>query len=137
MDNVAVLGPSRGNSQVEISKTDARMLGVDAPVRQSGDVSGTPGIILSSGSEIVGLEQGVMVAARHIHMTPEDARNFCVADKQLLSIRLNGDRPLILEDVLVRVHPQFRLAMHIDSDEANSAGWNSKVSATIVGRKRV
>lgn len=135
MDNVAVLGPSRGDSQVEISKTDARALGVDVPVRQSGDVAGTPGIILASHTGFVALEQGVIVAARHIHMTPEDAQRLCVADKALVSVRLDTGRPVILEDVLVRVHPQFKLAMHIDSDEGNSCGWTNGVTGTIVSRK--
>ena len=134
MDNVAVLGPSRGASQVEISRTDARILGVDAPVRQSGDIAGTPGIILASQTGIVGLEEGLIVAARHIHMAPDDARRLGVADKDLVSVRLDGERPLILEDVLVRVHESFRLAMHIDPDEGNSSGWNTKVSGIIVAR---
>lgn len=136
IDNVAVLGPSRGSSQIEISKTDARILGVNAPVRQSGDIKDTPGIILASQTGIVGLEEGLIVAARHIHMSPEDARTFCVSDNDMVSVRLEGERPLILEDVLVRVHEQFRLAMHIDPDEGNSSGWNSKVSGRIVCRKQ-
>jgi propanediol utilization protein len=135
MDNVAVLGPSRGSSQVEISKTDARILGVEAPVRQSGDIHGTPGIILASQTGIVGLEEGAIVAARHIHMSPEDARRYCLADRDMVSVRIDGERPLVLEDVLVRVHENFRLAMHIDPDEGNSSGWSSKVSGRIIGKK--
>lgn len=135
MDNVAVLGPSRGRSQVEISKTDARILGLEAPVRQSGDVSGSPGIILTSQTSIVGLQEGVIVASRHIHMTPEDARHLCVADGDMVSVRLESDRPVILEDVLVRVHEQFKLALHIDPDEGNSAGWKNGVTGLIVGKK--
>ena len=123
MDNVAVLGPSRASSQVEISKTDARALGIEAPVRQSGDTTGTPGIILASQSGVVGLEEGVIVASRHIHMSPEDATRLGVADQSKVRVRLDGERPLILEEVLVRVHPQFRLALHIDLDEGNSFGW--------------
>lgn len=134
MDNVAVLGPSRGRSQVEISKTDARILGVDAPVRQSGDTTGTPGIILASQSGIVGLEEGVIIAARHIHMSPADARRLCVSDNDMVSVRLDGDRPLILENVLIRVNDQFSLAMHIDPDEGNSAGWKNGVTGRIVKR---
>lgn len=135
MDNVAVLGPSRGSSQVEISKTDARILGVEAPVRQSGDIDGTPGIILASQTGIVGLEQGVIVAARHIHMSPADARQYCLADRDMVCVRIDGERPLVLEDVLVRVHENFRLAMHIDPDEGNSSGWSSRVSGKIIGKK--
>lgn len=132
MDNVAVLGPSRGSSQVEISKTDGRILGVDAPVRQSGDIAGTPGIILASQTGIVGLPEGVIVAARHIHMSPEDSRRLGVGDQDKVSVELDGDRPLTLQDVLVRVDGSFRLAMHIDPDEGNSAGWNKAVSGRIV-----
>lgn len=135
MDNVAVLGPSRGSSQVEISKTDARVLGIDAPVRQSGDVAGSPGIILASHTGVVGMPEGVIVASRHIHMSPEDAARLHVADHDLVSVRLDGDRPVILEDVLVRVNKNFRLAMHIDSDEGNSSGWHKGVSGRIVARK--
>lgn len=135
MDNVAVLGPSRGRSQVEISRTDARMLGAEAPVRQSGDIGGTPGIILVSQTGIVGLEEGLIIAMRHIHMTPEDARRFCTADGDLVSVRIEGERPLILEDVLVRVHQSFRLALHIDLDEGNGSGWKSGISGRIVARK--
>ena len=134
MDNVAVLGPSRGASQVEISKTDARVLGIETPVRQSGDTAGTPGIILSSQMNIVGLEEGLIVASRHIHMSPEDAAKLCVADKDLVRVRLDGERPIVLEDVLVRVHPQFRLALHIDSDEGNSFGWKPGALGHIVGK---
>lgn len=133
MDNVAVLGPSRASSQVEISRTDARALGIEAPVRQSGDTTGTPGIILASQSGVVGLEEGVIVASRHIHMSPEDAARFGVSDQSKVRVRLDGERPLILEDVLVRVHPQFRLALHIDSDEGNSFGWKPGAVGHLVG----
>lgn len=135
MDNVAVLGPSRGRSQVEISKTDARILGVEAPVRQSGQTQGTPGIILASQTGIVGLEEGLIVAARHIHMSPQDAVRYDVADNDLVCVRLDGERPLILEDVLVRVRENFRLSMHIDPDEGNSSGWKNGVTGTIIGKK--
>lgn len=135
MDNIAVLGPARGSSQVEISRTDARILGVDTPVRQSGDIDGTPGIILASQTGIVGLERGVIVAARHIHMTPDDARRLGVRDNERVCVRVGGERPLVLEDVVVRVHENFRLSMHIDFDEGNSAGWSSAVTGTIIGRK--
>lgn len=136
IDNVAVLGPARKSSQVEISKTDARSLGIDAPVRQSGDVEGTPGVILASETNVVALEKGLIVASRHIHMTPEDARRLCVADKDLVSVRIESERPVILEDVLVRVSPGFKLSMHIDFDEGNGSGWNKTVYGVITGRSR-
>jgi len=131
IDNVAVLGPARKSSQVEISKTDARILGTDAPVRESGDTSGTPGIILASADGIVGLEEGLIVAMRHIHMTSEDAKRFNVSDKQRVSVKIDSDRPVILENVIVRVNENFKLAMHIDLDEGNAAGWNKNVTAKI------
>lgn len=134
IDNVAVLGPVRGSSQVEISKTDARSLGTETPVRQSGDVRGTPGIILASQTGIVGLEQGLIVAARHIHMTPQDAKRFGVSDNERVSVRLDGERPVILEDVVVRVSDSSSLAMHIDLDEGNSSGWSASVTGRIIGK---
>ena len=135
MDNVAVLGPARPASQVEISKTDARSLGTEGVVRQSGNTAGTPGIILASRTDFVGLREGVIVAARHIHMTPDDARRFNVTDNDNVCVRINSDRPVVFEDVVVRVSEKFRLAMHIDSDEGNSAGWKPGVSGRITARK--
>lgn len=132
IDNVAVLGPVRPSSQVEVSKTDARILGTDAPVRESGDIDGTPGIILASQDGIVGLEQGLMVARRHIHMTPTDAAIMDVSDKDVVSVRIDSERPVILEDVVVRVNENFALAMHIDLDEGNGSGWNKNVTGKIV-----
>lgn len=134
MDNVAILGPARKNTQVEVSKTDARMLGVNAPVRQSGDTEGSPGIILASDSGVVGLPTGVIVAARHIHMSPEDAAHYGLVDKDRVNVRLNTDRPIIMEDVLVRVNKDYRLAMHIDADEGNGAGWRNGVTGIIMGK---
>jgi len=134
MDNVAILGPSRKASQIEISKTDARTLGIDVPVRQSGDVQGSPGIVLASQTGIVGLEEGVIVAARHIHMPPTDAHRLGLVDNDTVQVRLNTERPVVLEDVRVRVDESFALSMHIDSDEGNSAGWVKGVSGNIIGK---
>lgn len=134
IDNVAILGPTRSKSQVEISKTDARALGVDAPVRQSGDVAGSPGIILASDRGIAGLEEGVIVAGRHIHMSPSDAARFGVSDKDMVNVRLSTERPVVFEDVLVRVSGKFNLAMHIDADEGNGAGWKKGITGVITGK---
>lgn len=131
MDNVAVLGPARPNSQIEISQTDARSLGIDAPVRQSGDTKGTPGIVLASTSGIVGLEEGVIIASRHIHMSLDDATRLGVSDMDKVSVHIDTERPITLNDVLIRVNKDFRLAMHIDPDEGNSAGWNKSISGRI------
>ena len=132
MDNVAVLGPARDQSQVEISLTDARTLGVQAPIRQSGDIAGTPGIILASQNNIIGLDQGVIVAGRHIHMSPEDARRFGVTDGQMVCVNMDGQRPAVFRDVLVRVNPNFRLALHIDADECNSTGCSRNSRGLII-----
>lgn len=132
IDNVAVLGPPRKNTQVELSLTDARILGLKVPVRQSGDIAKTPGLILSAGGKVVTMAEGVIVAARHIHMSPADALRFNVHDGQLVCVRMEGLRPAIFKDVLVRVHDDFRLAMHIDFDEANGCGCDSSSRCTII-----
>ena len=133
IDNVAVLGPARPKSQVELSLTDARILGIKAPVRQSGDVAGTPGIVLTSGNGLAGLQEGVIVAARHIHMSPADAARFGVSDKQKVQVYMDGERPAVFKDVLCRVHKDFNLAMHIDFDESNSCGLGRNARGKIVG----
>ena len=132
MDQVAVLGPSRSDSQVEISLTDARSLGLDGAIRQSGDTAGTPGLILSSGKAFAALPQGVIVAGRHIHMGPEDAQRLQVKDRDRVCVSVESARPAIFRDVLVRVHPDFRLALHIDADEANGCGWTKDTVCRIV-----
>ncbi len=133
IDNVAVLGPARPKSQVELSLTDARILGIKAPVRQSGDVAGTPGIVLTSGTGLAGLAEGVIVAARHIHMSPADAVKYGVSDNQKVDVHMDGSRPAVFKDVIVRVHKNFSLAMHIDFDEANSCGLGKNARGKIVG----
>ncbi len=121
--NVAVLGPERKAGQVEISLTDARSLGVEAPVRLSGDVKNSPGILLRGEKGCVTLPEGVIAAQRHIHLTPEDAAKFRVKDKQTVKLRTYTSRPLIFEDVAVRVSPDFASYAHLDYDEANSCGF--------------
>ena len=118
--NVAVLGPERKEAQVEISLTDARSLGIDAPVRLSGDVKNTPGAELAGSQGRVTLSQGVIAAQRHIHLPPEAAGRFGVRDKQVVRLRTFTDRPVVFGDVVVRVKESFALAMHIDFDEANA-----------------
>ena len=122
-ENVAVLGPERKKAQVEISLTDGRTLGVEAPVRLSGDVSGTPGVTLIGPAGTVTLNQGVIAAQRHIHLTPEDARNFGVKDKQVVKLQTFTARPVIFQDVAVRVSPEFASYVHLDYDEANACGF--------------
>ena len=121
--NVAVLGPERKEGQVEVSLTDARTLGVEAPVRLSGDVSGSPGITLAGERGQVTLPQGVIDAKRHIHLTPEDAGKFGVADRQTVRLQTYTARPVVFEDVAVRVSPEFASFVHLDYDEANACGF--------------
>ncbi|HLQ39784.1 MAG TPA: ethanolamine utilization phosphate acetyltransferase EutD [Tetragenococcus sp.] len=130
--NVVILGPERKASQVEVSMTDARELGINVPVRESGHIDGTPGIILVNGNRSIKLDQGLIVAKRHIHMTPEDAQKNHVRNGQIVRVKTNTSRPLIFDDVVVRVSDKFATYMHIDYDEANSCGLNKKDRGYIV-----
>lgn len=121
--NVAVLGPERKEAQVEISLTDARTLGVEVPVRLSGDVKGSPGILLRGEKGCIPLTEGVIAAQRHIHLTPEDAKKFGVQDKQVVKLQTYTARPVLFEDVAVRVSPDFASYVHLDYDEANACGF--------------
>ena len=123
--NVAVLGPERKAGQVELSMTDARALGITAPVRQSGNIENTPGVTLKGAMGEVKLSQGVIVAKRHIHMTPDDAKKMGVADKQIVKLQTYTSRPLIFDDVVVRVSPDFQTYVHLDYDEANACGFQA------------
>jgi propanediol utilization protein len=123
LENVAVLGPERKGAQVEVSLTDARHLGVDAPVRLSGDVKSSPGILLRGENGCVTLSEGVIAAQRHIHLTPEDAKKFGVQDQQIVKLRTYTARPVVFEDVAVRVSPDFASYVHLDYDEANACGF--------------
>ena len=122
-ENVAVLGPERQEAQVEISRTDSRVLGIDPPVRPSGRVENSPGVILEGPCGQVQLEQGVIIAQRHIHVHPKDAPRLGVQDKQLVKLKTYTDRPVIFEELLVRVHPGFQTYVHLDYDEANACGF--------------
>ena len=123
--NVAVLGPERPEGQVEVSLTDARTLGIAPPVRLSGDVKNSPGAILEGPMGTVTLQQGVIVAKRHIHMTPKDADAMGVKDRQVVKLQVYTDRPTIFDDVVVRVHPSFQTRVHLDYDEANACGFQT------------
>ncbi len=125
VDTVRVLGPERERTQVEISRTEEFKLGIDAPIRASGDLDGSVGITLEGPVGTVELPEGVICAMRHIHMTPEDAENYGVRDKDIVMVKIEGERELIFGDVLVRVHPSYKLEMHIDTDEANAAELSS------------
>lgn len=130
---VSILGPTRPETQVELSLTDARSIGIKAPVRESGDIKGSGACILRGPCGEVELAEGVIVAKRHIHMTPEDAAVLGVKDTQIVKVALeNEGRSTIYGDVVVRVSPKYALAMHIDTDEANAAGVPGSCMGTIV-----
>ena len=120
---VAVLGPERGEAQVEISLTDGRTLGNQPPIRLSGKVEGSPGCTLVGNAGKVTLSQGVIAAQRHIHMTPEDAARFQVADRQVVQLQTMTQRPAVFGDTVVRVSPDFQTRVHLDYDEANACGF--------------
>jgi acetate kinase len=121
VERVRILGPARKYTQVEIAMTEQFKLGIHPPIRESGDIADTPGCTLESPSGAVQIDRGVICALRHVHMSPEDALRYGVRDKSFVRVRIAGDRELIFGDVLVRVDPSFKLAMHIDTDEGNAA----------------
>ena len=130
---VSILGPVRPATQVEISLTDARSIGVAAPIRESGDIAGSGACKLVGPAGEVELKEGVIAAKRHIHATPEDAEKLGVQDKDVVSVKIEtGERSLVFGDVVVRVSPKFALAMHIDTDESNAAGCGREVYGEIV-----
>ena len=119
---VSILGPTRPDTQVELSASDARSIGIVAPCRESGDIAGSGACKLVGPKGEVEISEGVIVAKRHIHATPEDAEKYGVCDKQIVDVKVESDgRTLIFGDVVVRVSPSYALAMHIDTDESNAA----------------
>ncbi|RKZ22149.1 propanediol utilization protein [bacterium] len=122
IEKVRILGPLRKRTQVELAKTDAIKLGVDPPVRDSGDLDGTPGITIVGPKGAVTLEEGVIIAKRHIHMTPQDAREFQVQDRDIVRVICGNERKVIFDEVLIRVSENYALDFHLDTDEANAAG---------------
>ncbi len=122
LKGVSILGPVRPATQVELSATDARSIGVGIAIKESGDVAGTPGCKLVGPCGEIEISEGVIVAKRHIHMTPADAEKLGVSDKQIVSVKAeSAERGCVFEDVVVRVSEKFALAMHIDTDESNAA----------------
>ena len=132
VERVRVLGPLRNQSQIEISMTEELKLGVKAPVRASGDIEGSPGITLEGPEATCEISKGVICALRHIHMTPEDALFFGLRDRDSVTVAVSGERTLTFGDVLIRVDPNFRLNMHIDTDEANAAGIRTGMAGHLV-----
>jgi acetate kinase len=126
IERVRILGPARKYTQVEIAMTEQFKLGIHPPIRESGDIADTPGCTLESPTGSVPIDRGVICALRHVHMSPEDALRYGVRDKSFVRVRISGDRELVFGDVLIRVDPSFKLAMHIDTDEANAANIGAK-----------
>jgi putative phosphotransacetylase len=129
---VRILGPARKATQLEVSRTDSFALGVKAPVRESGDIAGSAGITIKGPAGEITIEEGVIIAARHIHFHTSDADKWGITDKQKLRVAVGGERGVIFEQVIARVSPDFALDMHIDTDEANAAGINNGDIAVIV-----
>ena len=121
IDNVRVIGPERSATQVEISRTEEFKLGIDAPIRESGDLKGSAGISIEGPAGSITIPEGVICAMRHIHMPPEDAADYGVKDRDMVMVKMEGERELIFGDVMVRVKEGHKTEMHIDTDEANAA----------------
>lgn len=133
LPGVSILGPFRKQTQVEISATDARSIGLGIAIRESGDVANTPGCKLVGPCGSIEISEGVIVAKRHIHVTPEDAKELNVSDKEIVNVKIEtAERSLIFGDVVVRVSPTFALAMHIDTDESNAAGCGRETYGEII-----
>lgn len=138
LEGVRVVGPARAEDQVELSRTDAIALGIDAPVRESGDLAATPGIILRGPAGSVVLSQGVICSLRHVHMSPADAAVLDLKDQDQIELSvLSGGRRMIFADVRVRVSPSFRLEFHVDTDEANAAGLKAHDVVHYAGKVRM
>ncbi|MFC5469861.1 phosphate propanoyltransferase [Cohnella suwonensis] len=146
ISGVRVLGPSRGATQVEISRTDGRKLGSTPAVRLSGDLAGTPGISIRGPAGTLGLDEGLIVARNHVHLSPDDAARLSVQHGDRLLLQSLGDRPIVFADAIARVNERFSLDFHIDTDEANAAflrtgdfvrlvGINMSISDLFGGRK--
>lgn len=130
--NVVILGPVRKETQVEVSLTDARLLGLDAPIRQSGDIINSPGIKIESEKCIIEKDKGLIVAKRHIHIEEKDKHKFNVSDGEIVKVKVFSDRTLIFDDVVVRISPDFKTYMHIDFDEANACGYKNGTFGMII-----
>jgi len=132
IENVRILGPLRSHTQVEVSITDTIKLGIVPNVRLSGDISNTQSVKLTGPKGSIELKEGCIVAKRHIHFSPKDAENYGIKDKEVLSIKLDGDRGLIFNNVVARVSEKMVLECHLDADEANAAGIKSGATAVIL-----
>ena len=135
LKNVRILGPTRSATQVEISAADARALGVESIIRDSGDIAGSPGCKIVGPLGSTEIKEGVILAARHIHMTPEDAEKFNVKDKDFVNVETAGERGVIFKNVLIRVSPSYALELHVDIEEGNAAGLSNGDSVELINVK--
>ena len=134
LEKVRVLGPLRKQTQVEISCTDAFVLKVKPPVRPSGDIAGSAGVTIVGPKGVVKLDEGCIIANRHIHMPPADAARYGVKDGEYVNVLAEGERRTMLYGVQIRVKPEFTLEMHIDTDDANAIGFQGKTEVTMLKR---
>lgn len=132
IERVSILGPERTATQVELSFTDARILGINPPIRESGDVEGSAAVTVVGPAGEISLAQGAIVAKRHVHLRPVDAAEIGVADKDVVSVRVGGERAITFNEVVVRVNPAFQPRMHIDFDEMNAAGLSGETEGVII-----
>lgn len=132
IQRVSILGPARSRTQIEISLTDAVALGINPPIKESGDLQGAATLFVSTPKDIVKAEEAVIIAKRHVHMTEKDAANLNVKDKQIVQVKINSKRPAIFEDVVIRVNNNYKLSMHIDFDEANAVALQKDVIGQIL-----
>lgn len=132
LKGVRILGPVRPDTQLEISMFDARTMGVEAMVRPSGKIQGTPGCTIIGPSGQVEIKEGVIVAARHIHLHTSDSEKFGLKDRDIIKVRVGDERSVIFENVMVRVHPEYALDMHIDIEEGNAAGIQNGTMGEII-----
>ncbi|MBI6871937.1 ethanolamine utilization phosphate acetyltransferase EutD [Clostridium aciditolerans] len=132
IQNVSVLGPEREETQIELSKTDAVSIGVKAPVKMSSDIENSGSVIIATQNAAIKLDKGVIVAKRHIHITPEDAKKYGVSNNEEVSVKIIGERGVIFTNVVVRVSDKFETVVHLDYDEANACGFVKGMKATII-----
>lgn len=132
IEKVGIIGPEREKTQVELSKTDARILGVNPPIRDSGDLKGSESLFIASNKGVVHAKESTIIAKRHIHMTENDALKYGVKDKDIVMVKVLSERGLIFDNVLIRVNNNFSLSMHIDYDEANAIDYNPKLRGLVI-----
>lgn len=135
IENVGIIGPERGKTQIELSKTDSRILGVNPPIRDSGDTSGAESLYIASKKAVIKAVESTIIAKRHIHMTLRDAEKYKLKDGDLVSVKVLSERGLTFDNVLIRVSDNYTLSMHIDFDEANAIDHNSQMRGKIITNK--